>query len=72
MRSVPEHKSSKYGYGPHPMDCPACAEAAERRYEWRLANNPHRPGTKAHATWDKQRGFLDWALDLRGETYWSM
>lgn len=69
--NVPQHKSSG-GYGPHDWDCPACKAESERRAEYRKSNNPHRPGTKAAAKWDRDRSSVDWAMDMRGETYWSM
>lgn len=67
----PKHKSSG-GYGPHDWDCPACKAESERRAEYRKNNNPHRPGTKAAAKWASDRSRVDWAMDMRGETYWSM
>jgi hypothetical protein len=61
------------GYGPHPGNCPACiakheAEKAERA-KW---VNPHRPGTKVHAQWERENRNPPWYLDLRSERYWSM
>lgn len=66
----PQHNNGG-GYGPHPWDCPACVLAAKRRKENRRPN-PHRPGTKVAARWEREQNALDWAMDLRGETYWSM
>lgn len=68
---APQHKT-RGGYGPHDWDCPACKVESERRSEYRKNNNPHRPGTKAAAKWDRDRASVDWAMDMRGETYWSM
>lgn len=65
------HQSSG-GYGPHDWSCPACIAESMRRTEYRLNNNPHRPGTKVAARWDRDRSSVDWAMDMRGETYWSM
>jgi len=71
VKPTPKHKSSG-GYGPHDWDCPACKAESERRSEYRKNNNPHRPGTKAAAKWDRDRASVDWAMDMRGETYWCM
>ena len=66
------HIVPAYGQGPmHPYDCPACVKLAADRKAYRATRNPHRPGTKAADRWDRDRAFLDWAGDLRGETYWS-
>jgi hypothetical protein len=68
-----KHQTST-GYGPHDWECPACiADAAERKaYREDPKNNPHRAGTKAYNKWQNDRSRLDWAMDMRGETYWSM
>ena len=61
-------------YGPHKWTCVPCEMEALRRKESREdpANNPHRAGTKVAARWQRERARLDWAMDLRSETYWSM
>ena len=70
----PEHEHGVFGYGPHPWSCPACVRDSEDRKAYREDpnNNPHRAGTKAAAKWLSDRARLDWAMDLRSETYWSM
>lgn len=67
-----EHTNSG-GYGPHPGNCPACVE----KYEAEVARraqlvNPHRPGTKVHAQWERENRRPSWYMDLRSEAYWSM
>lgn len=54
----------------HDPNCPACAAAAAERTAHRV--NPHRPGTKAHAKWEREQSFVQLACDPRSETYWSM
>ena len=67
-----KHSFSTSGYGPHPWECKACIADSEARREYRENNNPHRRGTKAFNKWLNDRSRGDWAMDLRGETYWSM
>ena len=62
------------GGGPmHAGDCPACIESSERAVARRAAvPNPHRPGTKAYAKFEKERYAGLNAIDPRTETYWCM
>jgi hypothetical protein len=67
--------TSKYGFAygtTHDWDCPACVAKSNADAEWRKANNPHRPGTKAYAEWESDMANAYWGCDQRGETYWSM
>lgn len=66
-----EHKTSG-GYGPHAWDCAPCKEAADERRARDERENPHRPGTKAHAKWDAMASSSRMGCDPRTETYWSM
>ena len=60
------------GNGPmHTWTCPPCMREATARSFYRATHNPHRPGTKVAAAWDRDRARVDWAMDMRGETYWS-
>lgn len=57
----------------HDWDCPACvAEDARRRAARAAMVNPHRPGTKVHAKFERERYQGLNAVDPRTETYWSM
>lgn len=61
------HKST-YGMI-HDADCPGCVARDE---SWTAGHkNPHRPGTKAHAKWERMNSQVRWATDMRSETYWS-
>ena len=67
-----EHKS-QYGFAygtTHDADCPACVEAFDARKAER--RNPHRPGTKVAAEWERMNNAGLAACDPRTETYWSM
>lgn len=67
-----EHKGAG-GYGQtHAWDCPACVEAANERRARDVAENPHRPGTKAHARRASEDSAASLGCDPRTETYWSM
>jgi hypothetical protein len=67
-----EHKGGgEYG-ATHDQDCPACVEADAERKAHADADNPHRPGTKAHAKYAQMRAAGRNACDPRSETYWSM
>lgn len=72
MDNIPHDTS--VGYGPHNWGCVPCSLEADKRREYREDpdNNPHRKGSKRAANWVRDRARLDWAMDLRGETYWSM
>lgn len=65
-----EHKTSATGYGPHAWDCEPCVAEYEARKASR--QNPHRPGTKVAAEWDRMNASGLVACDPRTETYWSM
>jgi len=54
----------------HAFDCPACVTAANDRAA--RDRNPHRPGTKAAARWERLNNAGLAACDPRTETYWSM
>jgi hypothetical protein len=54
----------------HDSDCPACVEAHRERMERHV--NPHRPGTKVAAEWDRMNRQAAMGSDPRTETYWSM
>lgn len=57
----------------HDYDCPACVlEAAQREAARAALVNPHRPGTKAHDKFERERYQGMNAVDPRTETYWSM
>lgn len=67
-----EHKG-KGGYGQtHDWDCPACVKADADRKARDEAENPHRPGTKAHERWAIMAAAGRVACDPRCETYWTM
>jgi hypothetical protein len=68
-----EHKSANgFAYGTtHDSDCPACVAQDATRRE-RHGRNPHRPGTKAAARWERDEAAARWACDPRSETYWCM
>lgn len=64
----PEHRGGgAYGIT-HDHDCPACL-ANEARFAER--KNPHRPGTKAAAKWEREQSWLAYATSPRSETYWA-
>jgi len=69
---VPRVHKGGGAYGvTHDWNCPACVlENADRKLRDEMAN-PHRIGTKAHEKFDRERAASRWALDPRGETYWS-
>ena len=67
----PPHKTLGPGYLTHAWDCDVCVALSEYRAVRDEEQNPHRPGTKAHAKYDRERSAARWALDMRGETYWS-
>lgn len=57
----------------HDRDCPPCVAADQERANRRAAiKNPHRPGTKAHAKFERERYAGLNACDPRSETYWCM
>jgi hypothetical protein len=66
-----EHKIS---YGPvHDWDCPPCVEAYHKAEDYRASiQNPHRPGTKVHERFEKERYQGLRACDPRSELYWTM
>lgn len=65
-----QHKTRVPGGTVHAQDCEPCAEAQKARADGR--QNPHRPGTKVAAEWDRMNRAGLMACDPRTETYWSM
>ena len=69
---VPDHTPT-VDYGPHPSKCPGCVYKYEQEKAERATwINPHRPGTKVHAAWEKDNRLPSYYMDLRSEAYWSM